>query len=82
MVTRPDERGLTLVELIVTCFILSILATAAVPAPAVRTAAKAAARTMRVLRIRIASSLAMGRPSKAAGDESQPRSLPLAADVA
>jgi general secretion pathway protein G len=28
---RPGERGLTLVELIVTCFILSILATAAVP---------------------------------------------------
>ena len=28
---RPDERGLTLIELIVTCFILSILATAAVP---------------------------------------------------
>jgi general secretion pathway protein G len=30
--TRPPrERGLTLVELIVTCFILSILATAAIP---------------------------------------------------
>jgi general secretion pathway protein G len=28
---RSGERGLTLVELIVTCFILSILATAAVP---------------------------------------------------
>ncbi|HEV2134503.1 MAG TPA: type II secretion system protein [Terracidiphilus sp.] len=28
---RPRERGLTLVELIVTCFILSILATAAIP---------------------------------------------------
>ena len=28
---RPTERGLTLVELIVTCFILSILASAAVP---------------------------------------------------
>ena len=27
----PGERGLTLVELIITCFILSILATAAVP---------------------------------------------------
>ncbi len=28
---RAEERGLTLVELIVTCFILAILATAAVP---------------------------------------------------
>ena len=28
---RPNERGLTLVELIVTCFILTILASAALP---------------------------------------------------
>lgn len=28
---RPRERGLTLVELIITCFILSILASAAIP---------------------------------------------------